>query len=180
MFTSRIAFVLAACWLAAPALADEPAGPMLGEPLSPEAVSEIDYVVLPDGTGLPEGSGTAAEGEAVYAKHCLACHGENGQDGINDRLAGGHGSIDSAMPVKTLGSYWPYATTVFDYVRRAMPYNDPGSLSDDEIYALTAYLLHINDIVERDERLDAATLPDIDMPNRENFVWSYTPRLRAN
>jgi cytochrome c len=174
MSMSRFVPGLVACLLAVPSLADDPVTPRLGEPLSADDVHEIDYVVL------PEGSGTAAQGEVLYNRHCLACHGVNGQDGLNDRLAGGHGSIDSAMPVKTVGSYWPYATTIFDYVRRAMPYTDPGSLTNDEIYALTAYLLHINDIVDRDDRIDAESLPEVEMPNRENFVWAHTPRLRAN
>jgi len=153
--------------------------PNLGEPLSAEEVEAINFVVTPDGEGLPSGSGSVSEGAEVYAQHCLACHGEEGEAGINDRLAGGHGTMRSEAPVKTLGSFWPYATTVFDYVRRAMPYQDPGSLSDDEVYALTAYLLFINDIVEDDATLDADTLPEVAMPNKENFVWAYTPKLRA-
>ena len=149
--------------------------PQLGKPVAAEAVADLDYVVLPDGSGLPEGSGTAAMGAEVYATHCLACHGDGGQDGINDRLAGGHGSIGAQVPVKTVGSYWPYATTVFDYVRRAMPYQSPGSLTADEVYSLTAYLLFINDIVAENERLDARTLPAVRMPNRDNFVWAWEP-----
>lgn len=167
-----------ALWLDAAAMDDE-AVPRLGEPIGPEAVAEVDYVVLPDGSGLPEGSGNAREGEGVYAEHCLACHGDEGVGGINDELAGGHGSIDAGLPVKTVGSYWPYATTIFDYIRRAMPYQDPGSLDNDEIYALTAYLLYINGIIDAEDRIDATSLPAIRMPNRENFVWAYTPRLRA-
>ena len=149
--------------------------PQLGSPVMAAAVSELDYVILPDGSGLPEGSGSVAEGAQVYAMHCLACHGDKGQGGPNDMLAGGHGSIDSARPVKTLGSYWPYATTIFDYVRRAMPYQAPGSLSANEVYALTAYLLFVNDIVDEAERLDADSLPAVKMPNRDNFVWAWEP-----
>lgn len=156
-----------------PAVASD--GPGLGEPLSADEVAAADYVVLPDGDGLPEGSGNAEAGEVLYRTHCIACHGENGQDGINDALAGGHGSIDSDRPVKTLGSYWPYATTVFDYLRRAMPYQQPGILSNDELYALTAYLLFINDIVERDTVLNRTTLPQVEMPNRQGFVWAWDP-----
>lgn len=147
--------------------------PALGEALTAEAVSELDYVVLPDGSGLPEGSGSAEQGAVLYQQHCLACHGENGVDGINDRLAGGHGTIDGDRPLKTVGSYWPYATTVFDYIRRAMPYQTPGSLSADEVYSLTAYVLFMNDIVGESEELDAAALSAIKMPNRDNFVWVY-------
>ncbi len=160
-------------WVAAQASAESPA---LGEALTPEAVSALDYVVLPDGSGLPEGSGNASRGAQLYRQHCLACHGENGTDGANDRLAGGHGTIDDTWPLKTVGSYWPYATTVFDYIRRAMPYQTPGSLSADEVYSLTAYLLFLNDIVEETEELNAETLAAVEMPNRDNFVWVYQVR----
>lgn len=181
MFTSRRTLpvpALAAMLLGGAANADSEFTtdvPQLGESVAAETVTELDYVVLPDGSGLPEGSGTAATGAEVYATHCLACHGDRGQDGINDRLAGGHGSIGAQVPVKTVGSYWPYATTVFDYVRRAMPYQSPGSLTADEVYSLTAYLLFINDIVAENERLDARTLPAVRMPNRDNFVWAWEP-----
>lgn len=171
-FRSGLAIVASACICAATPAQETPA---LGEPLTPGAVDAYDYVVLPDGTGLPAGSGTASEGREVYARHCLACHGERGRDGINDVLAGGHGSLDSAEPERTVGSYWPYATTVFDYVRRAMPYQQPGVLNDDEVYAVTAYLLYINGIVDLEARLDAETLPGVDMPNRDGFVWAYQP-----
>jgi cytochrome c len=150
--------------------------PMLGEPVSEAELADIDYVVLPDGRGLPPGSGTAVEGKDVYARHCMACHGASGADGINDRLVGGHGTIDSARPEKTVGSYWPYATTLFDYIRRAMPYQKPGSLSADEVYGVTAYVLFLNDIVDENERLNARTLPAVKMPNRKNFVWGYPPK----
>lgn len=174
MFTSR-KLTLGACGLLA-AVAALAEGPQLGKPVPQEELDAMDYVVLPDGDGLPAGSGDAREGAELYAQHCLACHGAGGQDGINDRLAGGHGSIDSERPLKTVGSYWPYATTVFDYIRRAMPYQSPGSLSEDDIYSLTAYLLYINDIVDEDQRLDAESLPAVKMPNRDNFVWAYSPR----
>lgn len=149
--------------------------PGLGEPLSAEQIADIDYVVLPDGDGLPDGAGTASEGAVVYQQHCLACHGEGGTDGINDRLSGGHGSMTSARPQKTVGSFWPYATTVFDYVRRSMPLTTPGVLSNDELYAVTAYVLYINEIVGENDEMNAQTLPKIKMPNRENFVWDYSP-----
>ena len=139
-----------------------------------------DHVVTPDGDGLPPGSGNARLGEALYEQHCIACHGAGGENGINDRLAGGHGSIRSEQPVRTVGSYWPYATTIFDYLRRAMPYQDPGTLDDDEVYSLTAYLLYVNGIVDAETRIDAESLPNVKMPNRDNFVWAYTPRLRAD
>ena len=146
--------------------------PRLGVTLTDEDARTLEFTVVPDGEGLPEGSGSVAAGAALYARHCTACHAEAGAGGPNDRLAGGHGSIGSSGPVKTLGSYWPYATTVFDYVRKAMPFAAPGSLTDDEVYALTAYLLHLNDIVGEDAVLDSDSLPAVRMPNRDGFVWS--------
>lgn len=159
------------------ALADE--SPGLGEPLSADAVAELNYVVMPDGSGLPVGGGSAVEGQRVFETHCIACHGEAGEGGINDRLAGGHGSLASAAPVRTVGSYWPHATTVFDYVRRAMPYQQPDLLSDDDVYAVTAYLLYVNGIVEEDERLDAESLPAVRMPNQDGFTWAWRPDASA-
>ncbi len=149
--------------------------PRLGEALTPAQVEEISFTVMPDGEGLPEGSGSAIEGSALYQQQCMACHGADGEGTLNDRLVGGQGSIHSAQPVKTLGSYWPYATTVFDYIRRAMPYTAPGSLSNDEVYALTAFLLFKNGIIEETATLDAKRLPEVKMPNRDNFDWAWQP-----
>lgn len=150
--------------------------PGLGEQVSAAEIETIDYTVQPDGNGLPDGSGTAKQGTMVYQTYCLACHGPEGKDGINDRLVGGHGSLTSSMPVKTIGSFWPYATTVFDYVRRAMPYQTPGVLSNDELYSVTAYLLFLNDIVDEESVMNAQSLQDVRMPNRANFVWDYRPK----
>ena len=161
------------CLVAAPLSADE--GPGLGEPVDAETLAAIDFTIMPDGDGLPEGSGTAEEGAGIYLQHCIACHGEEGAGSINDRLVGGRGSLNSDQPIKTIGSYWPYATTVFDYIRRAMPLQQPGTLSDDEIYAVTAYLLYLNGIVEEDARLSATSLPMVEMPNRDGFSWDYSP-----
>lgn len=147
--------------------------PQLGQELSAAEVEAADYTVMPDGRGLPPGEGTAAAGSIVYTRHCAACHGTDGSGGPNDRLVGGHHSLQSESPVKTVGSYWPYATTLFDYVRRAMPYTAPGTLSSDDIYAVTAYLLHLNGIVGKDAVLDADSLPRVKMPNRDNFDWSW-------
>ena len=149
--------------------------PRLGEAVSMEELANADYTVLPNGHGLPEGTGNAKNGAVVYAQNCRACHGEDGTDGISDRLVGGHGSLTTDKPVKTVGSYWPYATTLFDYVRRAMPYQAPGSLTDNQVYAVTAYILFLNGIVEEDTELNAATLPNVKMPNRDNVVWDYQP-----
>lgn len=161
------------CAFASPLFADQ--SPELGEPVDAETLASIDFTVMPDGRGLPAGSGTAREGADVYLQHCVACHGNEGAGSINDRLVGGHGSLDSDQPIKTIGSYWPYATTVFDYIRRAMPLQQPGPLSDDEIYAVTAYLLYLNGIVEEDATLTATSLPEVEMPNRDGFSWDYSP-----
>ena len=136
----------------------------------------MDVSIGPDGAGLPPGSGTPKQGAEVYATKCVACHGAEGANGINDRLVGGQGTLTSATPVKTIGSYWPYATTVFDYVRRAMPYPAPHSLSDAEAYAVTAYLLHLNGIIGADDLMDATSLPKVKMPNRGGFKAAKQPR----
>ena len=129
--------------------------------------------------GLAAGSGTAAAGKTVYEAKCLACHGVDGAGQPNDRLVGGQGTLREAAPIRTVGSYWPYATTVFDYIRRAMPYVTPHSLTADETYAVTAYLLALNDVIAQDAVMDASTLPKVVMPNRANFDSAYRePRRR--
>jgi cytochrome c len=170
MFThSKRLIVTAATFVAAgTALAESP---NLGRVATPEEIASWDISIAPDGAGLPPGSGTSEQGEAVYAAKCLACHGENGAGKPNDALAGGRGTlVGDQAPVKTVGSFWPYATTIFDYVRRAMPLNDSKSLTNDETYAIVAYLLQINGIIGRGEQIDASTLPAIRMPNRDGFV----------
>jgi S-disulfanyl-L-cysteine oxidoreductase SoxD len=146
-----------------------PKGPSLGVPASAADIAAMDVSIGPDGAGLPPGSGTPKQGAEVYATKCMACHGPEGANGVNDRLVGGRGTLTSATPVKTIGSYWPYATTVFDYVRRAMPYPAPHSLSDADAYAVTAYLLHLNGIIGADDVMDATSLPKVKMPNRGGF-----------
>ena len=149
-------------------------GPDLGREVKADEVAAWDITIPPDGSGLPPGSGTAAEGGAVYFAKCAGCHGVKGREGPADRLVGGTGTLASEKPVKTVGSYWPYATTLFDYIRRAMPYNAPRSLSNDEVYAVSAYLLFLNGIIDPEVRMDAKTLPQVKMPNRHGFV-SYWP-----
>jgi S-disulfanyl-L-cysteine oxidoreductase SoxD len=151
-----------------------------GRTAAPEEIKLWDIDVRPDGKGLPNGSGTAAHGKAVYEQNCEACHGSNGQGGIKDRLVGGQGTLASDMPIKTVGSYWPYATTLFDYIHRAMPYQDPGSLSVDDTYAVAAYILSLNGILPADGRLDQSTLLAIKMPNRDGFVLDPEFRKIAN
>jgi S-disulfanyl-L-cysteine oxidoreductase SoxD len=146
--------------------ADEP---HFGKPIAAQDLAPWDISIGPDGAGLPPGKGTVAQGEAVFAAKCQACHGEKGQGRPNDRLVGGTIKPDQA-PVKTVGSYWPYATTLFDYVRRAMPWDRPKSLTDDEVYAVAAYVLYLNGIIGQGDVLDAQSLPKVKMPNREGFT----------
>ncbi|MGY8817590.1 MAG: c-type cytochrome [Pseudomonadales bacterium] len=148
-------------------------GPRLGIPASSKEVAGWDISIGPEGDNLPFGSGTSAQGASIYVTQCFACHGPNGEGGLEPKLVGGHGTIDTANAVKTVGSYWPYATTVFDYIRRSMPFQLPGSLTDNEVYALTAYLLEMNGIIDEDTVLNADTLPTVEMPNRDGFFWAW-------
>lgn len=154
---------------AAALLATDVAATEFGRPATRDEIALWNIDVRPDGTGLPPGSGTAARGQQVFEENCVACHGERGQGGIADRLTGGQGTLASDHPVKTVGSYWPYATSLFDYVRRAMPYPAPQTLSDDDYYAAVAYILNLNGIVASDTVLDRTSLPAIKMPNRNGF-----------
>lgn len=136
-----------------------------------------DIDVRADGKGLPSGSGSVAAGKQVYEKSCAVCHGATGLGKPADRLVGGQGTLKNPAPIKTVGSFWPYAPTVFDYVRRAMPYDRPGSLNADEIYAVTAYLLNLNGIVAADAVMSADTLPKVQMPNRNDFTGDPRPDI---
>jgi cytochrome c len=147
----------------------------LGQPASARAIAAWDIDVSADGTGLPPGRGSVAAGQAIYAAQCAACHGAKGEGKPADALVGGQGSLASDRPLKTIGSFWPYATTVYDFIRRAMPYNAPQSLAPDEVYAVTAYLLHLNGIVPVDTVLDAQNLARVRMPNRLGFVADQRP-----
>jgi cytochrome c len=137
---------------------------------SADEIKLWDIDVRPDGKGLPEGRGTVAQGKMVFEANCEACHGPKGQGGIKDRLVGGQGSLATEHPIKTVGSFWPYATTLFDYIRRAMPYQAPGSLSNDETYAVAAYILSLNGVLPDNATLDRDALPQIKMPNRSGFI----------
>lgn len=169
--------VFAALLLAAAgaAFAQSPARYGLGRAATPAEISALDIDVRPDGTGLPDGSGVSSAGATIYASKCARCHGATGKEGPNDVLVGrvpGDGfpfAADPKVP-HTIGNYWPYATTVFDYVRRAMPTTAPGSLTNDEVYALTAFLLHANGIIEAGAVMDKASLPKVAMPARKYFV----------
>ena len=147
----------------------------VGRAPTAEELRAIDIEITPDGKGLPPGRSTAAAGKAVYTRRCETCHGPTGTEGPQETLAGGKGSLATAHPVKTVGSYWPYATTLWDYVRRAMPFDHPGTLTDDEIYGATAYVLFLNGIVGEQDVINESTLPQIKMPNREGFVPDARP-----
>jgi S-disulfanyl-L-cysteine oxidoreductase SoxD len=156
-------------------LAQAPARFGFGRPATPAEIAAIDIDVRPDGTGLPAGRGTAAEGATVYASKCASCHGKTGKEGPNDVLVGREPRTgfpfaqDPKLP-HTIGNYWPYAATVFDYVRRAMPPTAPGSLTDAEVFALTAFLLHANELIPADAVMDRTTLPKVQMPARQYFT----------
>ncbi len=143
----------------------------IGRVPTPEEIARWDIDVRPDGLGLPPGRGTAREGEEIFVARCASCHGEFGEAvGRWPQLVGGQGSLTWDDPIKTVTSYWPYAPTVFDYIRRAMPFGDAQSLSDDEVYAITAYLLAADGIIAEDFELNAETLPKVAMPNVDGFI----------
>ena len=147
----------------------------VGRPPTAEEMKALDISIAPDGKGLPDGAGTVAEGKEVYARRCQRCHGESGKGGDEPPLVGGKGTLNTPKPLKTVGSYWPYATTLFDYVRRAMPYKDPGTLSNPQVYAVTAYILNLNGIVPDNATMNKETLPKVEMPNRNGFVADPRP-----
>ena len=152
-------------------------GPRLGKPISAAELAAWDTSVMPDGTGLPAGSGSAAQGAQIYAQKCGACHGEGGAGGSASALLpkGPITSINGAE--KTIANFWPYASTLFDYIRRAMPWQQPKSLTNDEVYALTAYLLALNKVIDDGATLDAAALSRVKMPNRDGFILRFPDRI---
>ncbi|HZR73475.1 cytochrome c [Bradyrhizobium sp.] len=147
----------------------------LGRPVLSQELAGWNIDVRPDGAGLPYGKGSAKSGREIFANSCAMCHGEKGEGKPMDRLVGGFGTLATKAPIKTVGSYWPYTSTLFDYIRRAMPFNAPQSLSNDDVYAVVAYILFLNNIVPEDAVLDERTLPKIIMPNRNGFT-SVDPR----
>ena len=142
-------------------------------------VSAWNIDVTPDGAGLPAGSGSVAQGRALFTQKCAACHGATGTGGPGGVLVGGQGTLATAKPLLTIGSFWPYATIVYDYVNRAMPHDKPQSLKADEVYALTAFLLNQNGVIAADAVMDAQTLPKVAMPNRKGFT-QVDPRPDVN
>ena len=170
MFTSRL-IALSLCTSGALAEA-----PNLGTPISPAELAAWSINVLPDGTNLPPGSGTMAQGAPIYAQKCAMCHGENGKGGVNAALVGG-APIKAIDSTRTIANFWPYSTTVFDYIRRAMPWTQPRSLTDEEVYALTAYILAQNKLIGEKDVMNAQTLPKVRMPNRDNFIPRFPDKL---
>ncbi|HEX2278451.1 MAG TPA: cytochrome c [Candidatus Tectomicrobia bacterium] len=147
----------------------------VGRPPTAEEVRAWDLTIRPDGQGLPPGRGTAALGKPIYAERCASCHGETGEDPKYSRLVGGQGTLATDKPIRTIGSFWQYAPTLWSYIRRAQPYDNPGSLTPDQVYAVTAYLLHRNGIIGEQDVMDAQTLPQVKMPNRDGFVPDSRP-----
>ena len=163
--------LLALLAITPPAVADDsPSTPHLGTPMSAAEIAKWNLTIFPDGRGLPPGHGTATEGRAIYAQKCASCHGDRGQGATAQDLVGEPKPPTAARPNQTIGSYWPYATTVFDFIRRTMPPAAPGSLSSDQVYALTAFLLAANKIIGESDEMSAQSLPKIKMPNRDGFV----------
>ena len=146
-------------------------GPLgIGHAASPAEIAGWDIDVRADGQGLPQGHGSVREGEKIFAETCAACHGAKGEGKTADQLVGGFGTLATSKPVRTVGSYWPHASTLFDYIRRAMPFNSPQSLTANQVYAVSAYILYLNNIVTEDTVLDATSLPRVEMPNRNGFA----------
>jgi cytochrome c len=150
----------------------------LGRPATEAEIRSWNIDIAPNGEGLPPGRGTVKEGARVFAAKCAACHGPTGKEGPRDRLVGGKDSLATANPIKTVGSYWPYATTLYDYIYRAMPYSAPQSLTPDEVYSVVAWILYQNGIVAEDAVMDARSLPSARMPNRNGFVPDPRPDVR--
>jgi mono/diheme cytochrome c family protein len=178
MFTRKRAILTAATLLAMTTGASLAETPNLGKPIDEAAIAAWDISILPDGTGLPKGRGTPAQGAMIFAEKCAACHGDNGKGGgiaaalVDDRQLAG---ISAAQ--KTIKNFWPYSTTIFDFIRRAMPFQEPRSLTDEEVYALTAYILAENKLIGASDMMDAQTLPKVKMPNRDNFIIRFPDRI---
>jgi cytochrome c len=170
--------VLAALALACAtsAQAQNPYG--IGRPATPAEIAGWNIDINREGHNLPPGSGTVSHGHQVFDQQCAACHGAKGEGGVGDQLVGGQGTLATPKPVRTVGSYWPYAPTLFDYIRRAMPQNAPQSLSNDDVYAVSAYILNLNGLLPADAALDAKTLPAIKMPNRNMFTGDTRPDVK--
>ena len=169
-------FAVVALACATSAQAQSPYG--IGRAATPAEIAGWNIDIDGYGNNLPPGSGNVDHGREVYDQQCAACHGAQGEGGVGDRLVGGQGTLATPDPVKTVGSYWPYAPTLFDYIRRAMPQNAPESLSNDDVYAVSAYILHLNGLLPAGATLDAKTMSAIKMPNRKMFVGDPRPDVK--
>jgi cytochrome c len=178
MFTPNRALVASLFALAACATPSTPTSTaaVFGEPVDKAEIARWDISIPPSGENLPQGSGTARQGALVFEQKCQSCHGAKGVGKPADALVGGMGTLASKTPKPTVGSYWPYATTLFDFVRRAMPITNPLSLSDEEVYAVSAYVLYLNGIIGEDVAMNAQTLPQVKMPNRNGFISEWPPK----
>ena len=174
--TCGVVLAILLCASASTARAQTPYG--IGRPATAAEIAGWNIDIDRDGSNLPQGSGSVSHGREVFVQQCASCHGDKGEGGIGDRLVGGQGTIGTAKPVRTVGSYWPYAPTLFDYIRRAMPQNAPQSLSDEDVYAVSAYILSLNGLVGDDAVLDATSLATVKMPNRDKFVGDARPDVR--
>jgi len=150
----------------------------IGRPATAAEIAGWNIDIGRDGSNLPDGRGSVSQGPEGFAQQCASCHGEKGEGGLGDRLVGGQGTLGTPRPIRTVGSYWPYATTLFDYIRRAMPQNAPQSLSNDDVYAVSAYILSLNGLLGADATLDAKSFAAIKMPNRDKFVGDARPDVK--
>jgi S-disulfanyl-L-cysteine oxidoreductase SoxD len=177
MFTPKRAAFAASLLLAMVTSALSAETPNFGKPIDEAAIANWDISILPDGTGLPKGSGTPAQGAPIYAEKCSACHGDNGKGGIANALVSDRKIDGISASQKSIKNFIGDATTVFDFIRRAMPFQAPHSLTDDEVYALTAYILAENKLIGGNDVMDAQTLPKVKMPNRDNFIIRFPDRI---
>lgn len=162
-------------FICASAAAAQPSRFGVGRTPTPEEIRNLGSAIAPDGTGLPTGSGSVSQGRTIFAEQCARCHGPTGEGDVGARLVGGQGTLRTPRPLKTVGSFWPYATTLWDYVNRAMPFDKPGLLQPAEVYAVSAFILNLNGIIREDAVMDRTTLPQVQMPNRDGFVPDARP-----
>ena len=177
-FRTALAVLILACAWAGGATDELGGKDGIGRPATDEEIRAWNIDVSSTGEGLPPGQGTVQQGSRLFATKCAACHGPTGVEGPKDKLVGGQNTLQAAKPVKTIGSYWPYATTLYDYINRAMPFDAPQSLTPDEVYSVIAWLLFQNKVIAEDTVIDAHTLPNIQMPNRNGFVADPRPDVR--
>lgn len=171
------AMVLASSVALAQGQVGNQAAPNLGQPISDAEIAAWDLSILPDGTGLPPGSGTPEQGAKIFAAKCALCHGPEAKGGTAASLVGGRALTDGIDTPKTIANFWPFTTTLFDFTRRAMPWQAPRTLTNEEVYALTAYILSLNKIIGPTDVMNAQTLPRVRMPNRDGFIPRFPERM---